>query len=143
MPSETIAIGCDHAGFHLKEVIARALEAKGYEVLDVGTKGSDSVDYPDYGHAVAEAITAGKAVKGVIVCGSGIGISMAANRHKGIRAASCTSAKMARLARQHNDANVLALGERFIETETALDCLDQFLNTEFEGGRHKKRIDKI
>ena len=143
MPSETIAIGADHAGVHLKEVLAKALENKGYNVLDVGTKGTESVDYPDFGHAVAKAIESGKASRGVIVCGSGIGISMAANRHAGVRAANCTSSLMARLARQHNDANVLALGERLVGAEVALDCLDEFLNTEFEGGRHQGRIDKL
>ena len=143
MPSETIAIGCDHAGFRLKDSIGKALKEKGYEVLDLGANGPDSVDYPDFAHAVADAIESGKANRGVLVCGSGIGISMAANRHKGVRAANCTSGLMARLARQHNDANVLALGERIVGLETALDCLDQFLNTEFEGGRHEARVGKI
>lgn len=143
MPSETIAIGGDHAGFHLKEILAKALKDKGYQVLDLGTHGTESTDYPDYAHAVAEAIENGRAVRGVLVCGSGIGVSMAANRHKGVRAANCTSGLMARLARQHNDANVLALGERLVGTEVALDCLDEFLKTEFKGGRHQARIEKL
>ena len=143
MAGETIAIGCDHAGFSLKETLKGALAAKGFGVLDLGTDSTASVDYPDYGHKVARAIEDGTVTRAVLVCGSGVGISMAANRHKAVRAANCTSVEMARLARQHNDANVLALGERLVPVEVALKCLDAFLETEFEGGRHQRRIEKI
>jgi len=143
MSSETIVVGSDHAGFSLKETLKAALEDKGFDVLDVGTKSPDSVDYPDFGHKLAEAIEGGAAARGVLVCGSGIGISMAANRHSVVRAANCTSPEMAKLARQHNDANVLALGERLVGKEVALECLDAFLETAFEGGRHQARVEKI
>ena len=143
MASNTLAIGCDHAGFQLKEILKAALEKKGFDVLDCGTDGETSVDYSDFGQAVAEAITHGKAERGVIICGTGIGISLAANRHPGIRAANCTSGLMTHLARAHNDANVLALGQRIIGVGTALDCLEIFLNTPFEGGRHENRVKKI
>ncbi|MCH8861694.1 MAG: ribose 5-phosphate isomerase B [Proteobacteria bacterium] len=140
---DIIAIASDHAGFELKSAIKDALIERGFEVLDLGTGNGDSVDYPDFGHAMGAAIDAGEAPRGVIVCGSGIGISIAANRHKGVRAALCTSGLMARLARQHNDANVLALGARIIGFETAMDCLNAFLDTDFEGGRHARRAEKI
>ena len=142
-PSEIIAIACDHAGFTLKSAIKDELVTRGFEVLDLGTDSEASVDYPDFGHAMGAAIDEGRAKRGVIVCGSGIGISIAANRHKGVRAALCTNGLMARLARQHNDANVLALGARIIGFETAMDCLNEFLSTDFEGGRHAARADKI
>lgn len=138
-----IAIGSDHAGYALKSAVADWLTAAGHEVLDLGAHGTDSVDYPDFGRAVGEAVASGKAEKGVVVCGSGIGISIAANRVNGARAALCMNGLMARLSRQHNDANVLALGERLIGIETARDCLHEFLNTPFEGGRHQKRVDKL
>ncbi|BBE34606.1 ribose 5-phosphate isomerase B [Sphingosinicella microcystinivorans] len=138
-----IAIGSDHAGYALKSAVADWLTAAGHDVLDLGAHGTDSVDYPDFGRAVGEAVASGKAEKGVVVCGSGIGISIAANRVKGARAALCMNGLMARLSRQHNDANVLALGERLIGIETARDCLHEFLNTPFEGGRHQKRVDKL
>ena len=143
MPGKTIALGCDHGGFKLKSVLKEALEKKGYTVLDVGANSGASVDYPDFGHAVAKLIEEGKATRGVIVCGTGIGISLAANRHPAVRAAVCTSGLMARLARAHNDANVLALGGRIVGAETALDCLEEFLNTPFEGGRHAAQVEKI
>jgi len=143
MPGKTIALGCDHGGFKLKTALKAVLEEKGYTVLDAGTNSNASVDYPDFGHAVARMIEEGKADRGVIICGSGIGISLAANRHPKVRAALCTSGLMARLARAHNDANVLALGERIIGIETALDCLNEFLETPFEGGRHARRVEKI
>lgn len=143
MSSETIVVGSDHAGFSLKETLKAALKDKGFEVLDVGTQSADSVDYPDFGHKLAEAIEGGAAARGVLVCGSGIGISMAANRHSAVRAANCTSPEMAKMARRHNDANVLALGERLVGKEVALECLDAFLETPFEGGRHQARVDKI
>lgn len=138
-----IAIGSDHAGYVLKSAVADWLKEAGHEVLDLGTNGSESVDYPDFGRAVGEAVASGKAEKGVVVCGSGIGISIAANRVKGARAALCMNGLMARLSRQHNDANILALGERLIGIETARDCLNEFLNTPFEGGRHQRRVDKL
>ena len=138
-----IAIGSDHAGYGLKSAVAEWLKEAGHDVLDLGTHGAESVDYPDFGRAVGEAVAAGKAEKGVVVCGSGIGISIAANRVKGARAALCMNGLMARLSRQHNDANILALGERLIGIETARDCLNEFLNTPFEGGRHQRRVDKL
>lgn len=143
MASETIVVGSDHAGFSLKETLKAALKGKGFNVLDVGTSSPESVDYPDFGHKLAEAIEGGEANRGVLVCGSGIGISIAANRHPGVRAANCTSPEMAKLARLHNDANVLALGERLVEENVALACLDAFLETAFEGGRHQARVEKI
>jgi ribose 5-phosphate isomerase B len=137
-----IALACDHAGLDLKEAIKKHLVGKA-EVLDLGTNTVDSVDYPDFGKAMGEAITAGKASMGIVICGSGIGISIAANRFPAVRAALCMDSTMARLARQHNDANVLALGARLIGTEIAFDCVDMFLNTKFEGGRHEKRVHKL
>jgi len=138
-----IAVASDHAGYDMKEFIKAELAARGYDVLDLGCHDTSSVDYPDFGHAMGKAIDTGDAGRGVIVCGSGIGISIAANRHAGVRAALCTSGLMARLSRQHNDANVLALGSRLIGESVAIDCLDEFLGTEFEGGRHQGRVDKI
>lgn len=138
-----IAIGSDHAGYTLKSFLIPEIEALGHRILDLGTHNLDSVDYPDYGFAVAHAILSGAASRGVVICGSGIGISIAANRWPGIRAALCTDGLMARLAREHNDANILALGERLIGIEVAKDCLHQFLSTEFAGGRHQRRVDKL
>ena len=143
MSENRIALASDHAGFDLKNQLIGALEDQGHEVLDLGCDSADSVDYPDFGHAMGNAIDNGDATMGVLVCGSGIGISIAANRHKSVRAALCTDSKMARLSRQHNDANVLALGARIIDVETALDCLEAFMNTTFEGGRHQRRVEKI
>jgi ribose 5-phosphate isomerase B len=139
--SKKLAIASDHAGFNYKEAIKKRFSA--VEWLDLGTTSTDSVDYPDYGHAVARAIAEGKAGQGILICGSGIGISIAANRHPEVRAALCTSPEMAKLARLHNDANVLALGERIVDLETAMACVEAFLNTEFEGGRHQRRVDKL
>ncbi len=143
MGAETIAIASDHAGFDLKETLKQDLASRGFDVLDLGCDSLDSVDYPDYGKAMGEAIAAGKAQRGIVVCGSGIGISIAANRNPAVRAALVESGLAARLARQHNDANVLALGARLIGIETAKDCLDNFLNTPCEGGRHQRRVDKL
>lgn len=143
MASETIAIACDHAGVDLKETLKAELANRGFDVLDLGTNGPDSVDYPDFGAAMGDAIASGKAKRGVLVCGSGIGISIAANRNPAVRAALCQNGLMAQLSRQHNDANVLALGARLIGIETALDCLNAFLETDFEGGRHQRRVDKL
>ena len=143
MPQETVAIACDHAGVELKRVLGDELRARGLEVLDLGTEGSDSVDYPDFGHAMGKALAAGLAQRGIVICGTGIGISIAANRHPGVRAAVCHNGLTARLSRQHNDANVLALGARIVGIEVAKDCLAEFLDTEFEGGRHADRVAKL
>ena len=140
---ETIAIASDHAGFDLKSDLAEYMEDSGYQILDLGTNGSDSVDYPDFAHALADALAQGKTIKGVLVCGSGIGISIAANRHEGVRAALIHDALGARMCRQHNNANVIVFGGRMIGPETAKDCLGIFLNTEFEGGRHARRLEKL
>jgi len=141
--SKPVAIASDHAGYPLKAELVEALYARGLEVLDLGTDGRESVDYPDYGQALAEAVAAGRAARGVIVCGTGLGIAMAANRVAGVRAAPCWNTTAARLARQHNDANVLALGARLVGSEVALDCLTVFLETAFEGGRHERRVAKL
>lgn len=138
--SEVIAVAADHAGFALKQILTDELHAGGYEVLDLGTNSADSVDYPVFGEAMARALLEGRAERGVLICGTGIGVSIAANRHKGVRAAVCYSVEVARLARAHNDANVLALGGRVIDHETAKNCLRAFLDTEFEGGRHGQRV---
>jgi len=143
MTDRVIALASDHAGFDLKDAVQAELARLGHRVLDLGTDGTQSVDYPDFGRAVAEAVADGRAAQGVIVCGTGIGISIAANRNPKVRAALCCDSTMARLARQHNDANVLALGARLIGTEVALDCLKVFLETDFEGGRHARRVAKL
>ncbi|UUX50234.1 ribose 5-phosphate isomerase B [Nisaea acidiphila] len=143
MTGNVIVIGSDHAGYSLKQVLVAYLKDKGWEVFDVGTHGADSVDYPDFGAAVAKALKEGKSNRGIVVCGSGIGISIAANRHDWVRAALCHDITSARLCRQHNDANVLALGARLIGEEVAKDCVDVFLATDFEGGRHQRRVDKL
>lgn len=143
MPTETIAIAADHAGVDLKAVLMEELRILGFEVLDLGTHGSESVDYPDMADALAEVMSGGEIERGVLVCGTGIGISIAANRHRHIRAAVCCDTSSARLTREHNDANVLALGARLIGVETARDCLRTFVSTKFEGGRHKRRVDKM
>jgi len=144
MAFKSIAIAADHAGFDLKAKLVEVLRSSGYEVLDLGTNdATTSVDYPDFGKAVAEAVAGGKADGGVVVCGTGIGISIAANRHPGIRAALCHDETSARLCREHNDANVLALGARLIGDVVAKDCLHTFLNTEFAGDRHARRVEKL
>ena len=134
-----IAIASDHGGFALKEALKPAFGDE-IEWLDLGTGSEASCSYADFGHAAAQAVLGGKAEKAVIICGSGIGISIAANRHKGIRAALCTDATMARLSRAHNDANVLALGARIVGFEVAKDCVQAFLATPYEGGRHAARV---
>ena len=140
----TIAIASDHAGYEMKAQIASWLAGNAHEVLDLGCNGPESVDYPDFAAALAAAIGDGRAERGVLICGSGIGISIAANRHPGIRAALVHDVTTARLARQHNDANVVALGARIIGAEIAKDCVDAFLTTGFEGGeRHSRRIAKM
>jgi len=142
--NQSIAIGSDHAGYALKALLADDLRAAGHTLIDCGTTNeTDSVDYPDFGAAVGAAIAEGRATRGIVVCGSGIGISIAANRNPAVRAALCTSGLMARLAREHNDANVLALGSRIIGVEVARDCVTQFLSTPFAGGRHTARRDKL
>jgi ribose 5-phosphate isomerase B len=141
--ADRIAIVSDHAAFDMKAELIEHLRARGHEVLDLGTTSTDSVDYPDYGYRMAEAIAAGEAQQGVALCGSGIGISISINRHPACRCALVSEGLSARLAREHNDANVIALGARIIGVETARDCVDQFLATPFSGGRHQRRIDKL
>ncbi len=144
MTERPIAIAADHAGFELKAILSKALEAAGHTVLDLGTYGPDSVDYPDFGVALAQVIELGKVERGVLVCGSGIGISIAANRNPSVRAALCHDETTARLAREHNDANVLALGARTTGVDVAKACLEVFLATEFAGGeRHERRVAKL
>ena len=135
--------GSDHAGLSLKKILIAHLENKGYQVEDLGTYTSDSCDYPDYAHKVAKKVLEDKDSKGLLVCGSGIGISIAANRHPGIRAALVHCSLEAELSRKHNNANVIVMGGRIIGEEIAKDALDKFLGTEYEGGRHEKRIQKI
>jgi ribose 5-phosphate isomerase B len=143
-PADTpIALGNDHAGTELKVALRAALEAAGHPVLDLGTQGTESVDYPDFAAAVCAAVTDGRARFGVLVCGTGIGISIAANRNPAIRCALVQDSTGARLTRQHNDANVLALGARMIGAEVALDALRTFLATPYEGGRHDRRVLKL
>ncbi|WP_419904171.1 ribose 5-phosphate isomerase B [Kiloniella sp.] len=143
MSKKTIALAADHAGYELKDLLKEDVKALGYNVLDLGTNSPDRVDYPDFGSALAKAIQNEEADIGILVCGSGIGISIAANRHAGIRAALCHDETLARLAREHNDANVLVLGARTTGIEVAKASLNTFLNTEFAGGRHQGRIDKL
>jgi ribose 5-phosphate isomerase B len=142
-PAPPVALGCDHAGPALKAALRAALEAAGHPVLDLGTDGPDSVDYPDFAHAVAAAVEQGRARFGVLVCGTGIGMAIAANRHPGIRAAVLHGTTEARLARAHNDANVACFGARVIGVETALDALRSFLATPYDGGRHDRRLAKL
>ncbi len=143
MARAIVALAADHAGVDLKNSLVAELVSLGFEPLDLGTNGPELVDYPEFGRLLAEAIAAGRARFGVLVCGTGIGISIAANRNKAVRAAVCHDTTSARLARQHNDANVLALGARLIGAEVARDCLRIFLATEFEGGRHAPRVAKL
>lgn len=138
-----IAIAGDHGGFALKEKIAAYLEEAGYEVENLGTYSEDSVDYPEYGKKCAEAVVSGQADRGIVVCGTGIGISIAANKVHGARCALCTSVHMAEMTRRHNDANMLALGGRTTEEGLALEIVKTWLETEFEGGRHQRRVDML
>lgn len=140
---QRIALGGDHAGFTLRKYLADHLTASGLEVLDEGAPGPESVDYPDYAHRVADDVANGKAELGVVVCGSGNGVNITANKHHGIRSALAWNPEVAALARQHNDANVLALPARFINETEALAIVDAFLMAKFEGGRHQRRIEKI
>ncbi len=141
--SKPIALGADHAGYAYKDALGQYLQEKGYTIKDFGTHGPDSVDYPDFGHAVANAVQKGEVACGILFCGSGVGVCMAANRHEGVRAAICWENEIARLSRQHNNANVICMPARFIALEYAKQLTDTFLSTEFEGGRHQRRVDKI
>lgn len=143
MEAQVIAIGCDHAGFPYKAAVIDKLIEIGYEVMDVGTDSLESVDYPDFVHPVADAVEAGEALQGILICGSGNGVAMTANKHQDIRAAICWTVELAALARQHNNANILALPARFISEELAVQITEAFLETEFEGGRHARRVGKI
>jgi ribose 5-phosphate isomerase B len=143
MTVKTLAIASDHGGVELKTAIINAVKERGIDVIDLGTNGPASVDYPDYAQAVAKALIADQAEAGILVCGSGIGMSMAANRYPEIRAALVHDRLSSELCRQHNNANVLCLGARLLGEATALDCVDAFLSTEFEGGRHEGRVAKM
>ena len=143
MPEQRFAIASDHAGVDLKAVLRADLEATGREVIDLGPDGDGRVDYPDYAQALARAIETGRADRGVLICGSGIGMSIAVNRSRAVRGALCHDEEEARLARAHNDANVLALGARRVSETAARQCLRAFLDTEFEGGRHRARVAKL
>lgn len=140
---QIVPIGCDHAGFELKQRVVEHLVRKGYEVKDFGTNSTESIDYPDYGHPVARLVESNPGMLGIVICGSGNGINMTANKHQGIRSALCWKKEIAALARQHNDANVIALPARFISIEEGLEMVDVFFNTPFEGGRHQNRVNKI
>ena len=143
MDNKKIGIASDHAGYQLKEFVIGYLDSKGYDVYDFGTNSEESCDYPDYAHPLAEAIEKGELPRGIAMCGSANGITMTLNKHQGIRAALCWEPEIASLARRHNNANVCTMPARFISTDTAREIVDIFLNTEFEGGRHQARIDKI
>lgn len=138
-----IAIACDHGGLNLKNKISAHLKAAGHEICDFGTDSTDSCDYPDFALPAAEAVASGKCEKGIVVCSTGIGVSIVANKVPGVRCAHCHDSYCAEFTRLHNDANVLALGEKVIGVGYALKIVNTFLNTEFEGGRHQRRVDKI
>ncbi len=138
-----IPIACDHAGFELKEIIKTYLSNKGYEVKDYGTNSSDSVDYPDMVHPLGRDVNNGVYERGIVICGSGNGVQMTVNKYSNVRCALCWTPEIAELARQHNNANILAMPARFISEEVALNIVDKYLGTEFEGGRHEKRVEKI
>ena len=141
--SRPVAIGADHAGFQYKDRIVSFLKIKNIPYKDYGTYNADSADYPDFAHPVSSAVENGEAACGILVCGSGNGVAITANKHQAIRAALCWLPELARLARQHNNANVLCLPQRFVEAEDALEMVDVFLTTAFEGGRHGRRVEKI
>ena len=141
--SKRVVLASDHAGFNLKEEIKKFLIKKRKAVLDLGTKNSQSVDYPDYAHLLSRKMRNGKNQFGILICGSGTGMSMAANKHKNIRAALCYDTKSTKLSRLHNNANVMTIGSRLIKKKVALKCVDTFLNTNFDGGRHIRRVKKI
>lgn len=138
-----IGIACDHAGYELKELLVGALAARGWEVMDFGTYSPESVDYPDYAHALAEAVESGEVARGVGICGSGEGMAITLNKHQGVRAGLVWCREVAELIRRHNDANALVLPARFISNDEAIEWLDIFLDTPFEGGRHEARVKKI
>ncbi|MEO8139239.1 MAG: ribose 5-phosphate isomerase B [Gemmatimonadota bacterium] len=141
--AEVIPIGADHAGFALKERLKQELRNLGFEPLDLGTNSADSTDYPDYAHPVAEQIERGDVRRGVLLCGTGLGMAYAANRHHGVRAAVAWTPEVARLSRSHNDANILVLPARFVSEQEGLEILRAWLKEPFEGGRHQRRVDKI
>ena len=143
MSKMTLALGADHAGYEHKAAIIEYLESEGHTLLNFGTDSGESVDYPDHVHPVAGAVESSKAEMGILVCGSANGVAMTANKHPGIRAAICWNEQITKLARQHNDANVMCIPARFISSEQAIEFLKLFLETEFEGDRHKRRVDKI
>lgn len=138
-----IAIGSDHAGFELKTELIKYLGSKGIQLIDKGCYSSDRADYPDHGHAVAISVLGKESNYGIVICGSGNGINMSVNKHKGIRSALCWNAEVAALAKQHNDANIIALPARYLNLNEAKACVDAYLSTSFEGGRHQDRIEKI
>lgn len=140
---KVIPIGADHAGFQLKAAIIEHLEAAGYEMKDFGCYSEESIDYPDFGHPVAAMVEENEGMLGILICGSGNGINMTANKHQGVRSALCWKNELAQLARLHNDANIIALPARFITEAEGLEMIDIFLSTEFEGGRHAGRVNKI
>ena len=138
-----IPIGADHAGFELKAKLIEHLTLKGYEMKDFGCYSTDSIDYPDFGHPVAQMVEENEGMLGVLICGSGNGINMTANKHQGVRSALCWKKELAELARQHNNANIITLPARFITEEEGIEMVDVFISTEFEGGRHQTRVNKI
>ena len=138
-----IVVGSDHAGYELKEAVKQKLISEGHEVVDVGCNSTESVDYPIYGKAVGRAVVSGEAERGIAICGSGIGISIACNKVKGVRCALCTSVEMAEMSRRHNNANVIAMGARMISQELAFEMIDKWLETDFEGGKHLRRINML
>ncbi len=140
---KTIGIASDHAGFELKEKIKEYLEKENFRVVDFGTRSTESMDYPDVAHPLAYAVERGEVFPGIAICGSGNGISMTVNKHSGVRAALCWTPELSKLAREHNDANVLSLPARFISSDIALEIVRIFLETPFEGGRHQNRVNKI
>lgn len=143
MNIKVIGLACDHAAYELKEYLKTVLDSKGIEYKDFGCFSSESVDYPDFAHPLAEAVESGECYPGIAMCGTGNGISMTLNKHQGTRAALCWNEEIARLARQHNDANILSMPARFISKEEAVKIMEAFLSSDFEGGRHERRIKKI
>lgn len=140
---KVVPIGCDHAGFELKQKVMKHLVDKGYEIKDVGCYSNESIDYPDFGHPVAEYVEQNEGSLGIVICGSGNGINMTVNKHQQIRSALCWTVEIAELARLHNNANIIALPARFISEELGIEMVDVFFNTAFEGGRHERRVNKI
>lgn len=138
-----ISVASDHGGLALKTSMKEYLESKGYTVIDFGTNSCDSCDYPDYARPAAEAVASGSCQAGIVVCTTGIGVSIVANKVKGVRCALCTTTDMALMSRRHNDANVLAMGQKYVDVDTAIAIVEVFLNTSFEGGRHARRVQKI